>query len=106
MEDIPTKQCSKCGRELPLSEFSKNKCTKDGVQYYCRECSRKFVRKWYEANLEKVKENNRKWQQVNHKTKKKNIIRKYFHLHTLIRFNGNANSLLLNHEYNNIKSKI
>lgn len=35
----------------------------------------------------------------------KHIKRKFFHLHTLIRFNGNANSLLLNHEYNNIKSK-
>lgn len=34
----PVKRCSKCGRELPLTEFYKKKDTKDGLQYYCKSC--------------------------------------------------------------------
>lgn len=84
MEDIPTKQCSKCMQFLPFSAFYKEKKNKDGLQYYCKECDKEHKKVWH----------------------KKHIKRKFFHLHTLIRFNGNANSLLLKHEYNNIKSKI
>ena len=32
------KKCSKCGRELPVSEFWKNASTEDGLQTYCKEC--------------------------------------------------------------------
>ena len=32
------KKCSKCGRELPASEFWKNASTEDGLQTYCKEC--------------------------------------------------------------------
>ena len=31
------KKCSKCGRELPVSEFWKNASTEDGLQTYCKE---------------------------------------------------------------------
>ena len=37
-ENIQTKKCYKCGRELPFSEFSRNSATKDGYDYYCRSC--------------------------------------------------------------------
>lgn len=37
-ENTKTKKCYKCGRELPLSEFSKNSAAKDGYDYYCRSC--------------------------------------------------------------------
>ena len=33
-----TKRCSKCGRELPLSEFHKLKGSIDGHQAYCKQC--------------------------------------------------------------------
>lgn len=33
------KKCSKCGRELPVSEFYANKTNKDGYQSYCKECA-------------------------------------------------------------------
>ena len=33
-----TKRCSKCGRILPVSAFSKQSDSKDGLQCYCREC--------------------------------------------------------------------
>lgn len=37
--EIKTKKCSKCGRELPVEEFHKNKSSKDGLYCYCKECS-------------------------------------------------------------------
>ena len=33
-----TKKCSKCNRELPISEFAKCKDSKDKLQYWCKEC--------------------------------------------------------------------
>ena len=38
MTDVKTKKCKKCGRELPLSEFTKDKTTKDGLKYWCKSC--------------------------------------------------------------------
>lgn len=42
-----TKVCSKCKRELPISEFNKNKRTSDGLSSRCRECSRKETLECY-----------------------------------------------------------
>lgn len=38
------KKCSKCGRELPVSEFWKNASTEDGLQTYCKECGNVYAR--------------------------------------------------------------
>lgn len=38
------KQCTKCKEEKPLTEFSKNKSTPDGLQYHCKECHNKYVK--------------------------------------------------------------
>lgn len=35
---METKVCSRCGRELPTSEFYAQKNTKDGLQAYCKKC--------------------------------------------------------------------
>ena len=35
---METKKCSKCGRELSLSEFHKFKKSIDGHQAYCKQC--------------------------------------------------------------------
>ena len=35
---METKKCTCCGRELPLSEFYKNKRNKDGYATQCKEC--------------------------------------------------------------------
>lgn len=35
---METKVCSKCGRELPTSEFHAHKNAKDGLQAFCKEC--------------------------------------------------------------------
>ena len=44
---METKQCPKCGRELPASEFNKCKSNPDGLQSYCRECQHESQRKAY-----------------------------------------------------------
>ena len=36
------KKCTKCGRELPLSEFTKNKSRRDGLQVWCKSCRSEF----------------------------------------------------------------
>lgn len=40
MEEIKKKKCPTCGRELPVSEFSKNPHCKDGLFAICKECAR------------------------------------------------------------------
>ena len=54
------KKCSKCGRELPASEFWKNASTEDGLQTYCKECGNvyaKTVRKLRGGGLKKIYSN-------------------------------------------------
>lgn len=40
------KVCIKCKKSLPLSSFSKNKNTNDGLQVWCKDC----VSLWYKDN--------------------------------------------------------
>lgn len=39
------KPCSKCKKVLPLTEFSKDKCQKNGYRPSCRDCSSHIRRK-------------------------------------------------------------
>lgn len=41
MEEIKTKVCRKCGRELPITEFARKSTAKDGLQSYCKQCNNK-----------------------------------------------------------------
>ena len=45
-----TKVCSRCGRELPISEFCKDKSRVDGLQNYCKGCNKKY----YEDNKKDI----------------------------------------------------
>ena len=47
MTDELTKVCPKCGRELPLSEYSKDKSKKDGLQFYCKSCRGEYCKSYY-----------------------------------------------------------
>lgn len=73
MSDV--KRCSKCGEDKPVSEFYKNRQTKDGLQPECKSCKNKYQdakrkanpekfnayhRKWYKANSEKIREQHNK----------------------------------------------
>lgn len=39
-----TKVCSRCRRELPISEFCKDKNMKDGLYAYCRKCASEYYK--------------------------------------------------------------
>ena len=51
---METKVCKKCGRELPVANFSKNAKTKDGLQPMCKECVSAYMKE-YEARKKEKK---------------------------------------------------
>lgn len=56
-----TKICYKCRRELPISEFCKDRSKKDGFSPECRECAAKRSKSYRERNKEKLKEKYQKY---------------------------------------------
>lgn len=54
-EQVKTKVCKRCGRELPLHEFGRHARTADGLQVYCRECSKQAMMRTRRAKVEKDK---------------------------------------------------
>jgi hypothetical protein len=48
------KICSTCKNILHISKFNKNKKCKYGVSSRCKECDRKYYKKYYENNKEKI----------------------------------------------------
>ena len=55
---LKTKVCNGCKKELPIKDFTKNKNTKDGYSYYCRECSKKSysLNKYKHGNAEEYED--------------------------------------------------
>jgi DNA-directed RNA polymerase subunit M/transcription elongation factor TFIIS len=49
------KKCYRCELDKPLSEFSKDKNNKDGLTYDCKNCRKVIYKKWYDANIDKIK---------------------------------------------------
>lgn len=43
-KQMSTKFCTGCRRELPVSEFYRNRCMKNGLNYYCKTCHRDYSR--------------------------------------------------------------
>lgn len=42
-----TKTCSKCSENKPLDQFNKTKRNKDGLQTWCRECTKQYKQSYY-----------------------------------------------------------
>lgn len=67
-----TKRCSKCGREKPVSDFTKNCSSKDGFYSSCKDCKQQFERtykKLYRKELHDIDSQNSRavldsWQQI------------------------------------------
>lgn len=58
------KHCPKCDEVKDKSEFSRNKCTKDGLQGYCKPCSKLIrnkekIKEYYFKNIEYFKQKNK-----------------------------------------------
>jgi hypothetical protein len=49
------KRCPKCGEVKPLTEFNRNRTTRDGLTHWCKECLRETSRRYREANPEAVR---------------------------------------------------
>lgn len=45
------KYCRKCGRTLPIDQFSRSGRSSDGRQTYCRECANKARKSWYDRHI-------------------------------------------------------
>lgn len=54
MENLQTKVCNKCGRELPIEQFSSCKRNPDGLQYYCKDCVAVYNAKRQEAKKQNL----------------------------------------------------
>ncbi len=52
---LQTKQCFRCEKCLPLSEFNRNKAKEDGLDIYCRGCIRQRDKEYRAANLDKIR---------------------------------------------------
>ena len=62
-KEIKTKRCTKCNRELPISEFYKDNKAKDGLQCYCKECHNKYNQTYEQKQYQK--EYQKQYQQIN-----------------------------------------
>ena len=67
------KVCSKCGEEKDIDEFYKGRAT-------CKACRQEYNKKYYAENCEKLKENQRQWNE-NNRDKIKAYNQKYTELH-------------------------
>lgn len=55
MEEIKTKVCTKCGRELSIENFYINKSLKGGRDNCCKECKNAYAKEWARGKREKKK---------------------------------------------------
>lgn len=65
MDSVSLKRCSRCKESKPLSEFTKNRKSKDGLGAYCRPCATAKRNEWREKHPERDAENRRRWQEEN-----------------------------------------
>lgn len=48
-----SKYCGRCKQNVPVEGFSKSSTSKDGLQGYCKECSREYQSEYYDKNKTK-----------------------------------------------------
>lgn len=65
------KKCTKCGVEKDVSEFHKRKSSKDGLDFWCKDCTKIYAQKWRKINASKIKEQYRDWEKKNRDKKSK-----------------------------------
>ena len=53
---MTTKFCSRCEKTKPLTDFNRNKTSRDGVQTYCRECQRTHDKENYAKSAKRRKQ--------------------------------------------------
>ena len=69
------KVCSTCNINKSLSEFSKDKAAKDGLQYKCKECVKPHNKQYNQDNKESIAEHRKQYRQNNRESKRKNQLK-------------------------------
>ena len=64
-DTIQTKRCPKCGRILPLNEFSKKKSSKDGRQSFCKQCVKAYDAEYRAKNKDAIAQKHADYYQSN-----------------------------------------
>ena|SRR5690349_4226398 len=59
------KHCSRCNCDKPESEFYKNRTAHDGLQTYCKPCSKATTNQWRQDNPERDVARKKQWYQEN-----------------------------------------
>jgi hypothetical protein len=77
---MKTKICSKCKRELSITEFYKNKSRKDGLNFWCKKCQLKCNNFYHQKHKEKINEYKKEYRKE-HKKEIKIFQKKYRQKH-------------------------
>ena len=116
------KKCKKCGKELPTSNFYKNKACNDGLSSWCKNCMKqnskqsyeenkeeiiKKAKQYYQGNKEKVLEYHKKYNESN-KNKINEYSKKYYNDNKeyILKYYKEKHLTLLGHCYSVRKSNI
>lgn len=62
-----TKICTKCKKKKPLSDFHRNRKSKDGYHYRCKICIKEYDKGRYQRNSKHRLKTNKKWRRKNKK---------------------------------------
>lgn len=73
---METKYCKRCKEEKSIQAFSRNRCRKDGLQDYCKECNKALLLQWTEKNPDRLAQNLAKWAK-NNPDKRKYYLKNY-----------------------------
>lgn len=68
-----TKTCIKCHIEKDISEFYKRTSSKDGYRNECISCGKKCSNDHYYDNIERYKDRNKKWRELNQEKLDENL---------------------------------
>ncbi len=56
-----SKLCSKCGQKKMLTDFSENKSTSDGLQYWCKLCSNAINKQYRQSHKKEIKARDKRY---------------------------------------------
>ena len=77
------KVCTKCGKNKPVSEYTKNRNQKSGINCCCKECARELNRKSYQKMKEEHLAQKKRKYQGSYEKHKDNARANYYNSHYL-----------------------
>lgn len=59
------KVCTRCKKQKMIANYYSNKTSKDGLSYWCKQCTSEKAKQYVEDNRQKVSESRRRYRQKN-----------------------------------------